>query len=84
MGATVSASAAREYMTYSVSVLRPNVEQAVELIAETVLSPVWEPWDLAEQRRIIDIERGELEKNAQGAFGKEILSLTILQDWSMR
>jgi len=74
--------------------------QALELIAETVLSPAYEvvyrkekmfyihctsrreyflticfacyqssfvqPWDVTEQRRIIDIEREDLEKNAQG------------------
>jgi len=42
MGGVVAAQAAREYMTYSVSVLRPNVEQGIELLAETVLAPTFE------------------------------------------
>jgi processing peptidase subunit alpha len=74
MGASVSAVAAREYMMYTANVLRPNVDQAMELLAETVLTPAFEPWDLGEQRRIIDIEREDLEKNAHGLVTEMIYS----------
>lgn len=65
MGGNVGAAAAREYMVFTSDVLRTNLEQAIELCAETVLAPKFVEWDIEEQRKVIRYELEEMEKNAQ-------------------
>jgi len=65
MGGYISAHCEREHMMYSANVLRPFTSSVLEIVAETVLRPKIEQWDLEETRKVIGFELQSLETNAQ-------------------
>ena len=50
IGANTLASASREQMVYTVDVVKTNVAEALELLADAVFNPKFQPWDVKAQR----------------------------------
>jgi processing peptidase subunit alpha len=74
MGAMVNACAAREHLVFSVDVLRDDLEQAIQLLAESLLEPTITAEELEHQKLIVNFGREELEQNPQMLVTEEIHS----------
>jgi processing peptidase subunit alpha len=61
LGANVVASASREQMVYSADVVRSNTAEAVEVLADSVLNPKFNRWEVEEQVAKL---KGDLKKFA--------------------
>lgn len=60
LGGMVQCISSREQIMFCVDVLRENVEQALEILADTVLAPRLSDEDIAQAREIISLQANEL------------------------
>jgi predicted Zn-dependent peptidase len=74
MGAVVNACAAREHLVFTMDVLRDDLEQALQLLAESLMDPVISAEELEHQKLIVNFGREELEQNPQMLVTEEIHS----------
>jgi len=65
LGVVASATASRENIVYQVDTLKESVPAALEMLAETALSPKFLPWEVTEQAQAISIELDEFGKTHQ-------------------
>jgi processing peptidase subunit alpha len=56
MGGNITSSSSRELMGYSAELIREHVPRMIELIADTVINPVFDENELNEQKAVIDQE----------------------------
>jgi len=65
MGGQMGAACAREVMIYQGECLRDHVNDAIEILADTIVNPAFAEWDLDEQRKVIGYELEDMEANPQ-------------------
>lgn len=70
LGGSTFASASREQMLYCVDILRPSVDQAMELLSETVLRPNLLDHEIEEMKQVMLFQHEEW--NSQGGIGSEV------------
>jgi len=66
MGAAVSCVASRENIFYQVDTLKESMPQAVSMLAETVCSPKFLPWEISDSGEVIANEVEEFGNNHMG------------------
>lgn len=59
------AAASREHILYSIDVLRDSIDQAMDLLSDSVLRPVITLDELEHQKLVVEYEREDLEQNPQ-------------------
>ena len=65
MGAQLSATASRESIVYQVDTLKSSVGEAVEMLAETTLSPKLLPWEMEQVSAAVKADVESLEHNPE-------------------
>ncbi|KAL1510788.1 hypothetical protein AB1Y20_007074 [Prymnesium parvum] len=65
IGATASATSARETIVYQMDTLKEHVPEALDMLAETILAPKFLPWELKEVAQAVSIELEEFSKLKQ-------------------
>ena len=70
LGGSTFASSSREQMLYCVDILRPSVDQAMELLSETVLRPNLLDHEIEEMKQVMLFQHEEW--NSQGGIGSEV------------
>jgi processing peptidase subunit alpha len=65
IGANVLASASREQMCYNIDVSKVAVPEALELLADAVLNPRFQSWEVAEQVKKMEADIANLADNPQ-------------------
>lgn len=70
LGGSTFASSSREQMLYCVDILRPNVDQAMELLAETVLHPNIHEMEIQEMKQVMQFQHEEW--HGEGGIGSEV------------
>jgi processing peptidase subunit alpha len=65
IGGNVGCASTRDYFVVTADVLRTHAGKALEMVAEAVLKPKFSPWNVEEQRKIVQMELEEMEENAQ-------------------
>ncbi|KAK9804007.1 hypothetical protein WJX73_000007 [Symbiochloris irregularis] len=65
IGGNVMASASREQMVYTVDVLKTNVAEALEVLADAVLNPKFHPWEVDEQKAKLEGDLKAMKNNPQ-------------------
>lgn len=65
MGGNVMASASREQIAYNIDVVKTNVPEALEVLADAVLNPRFTTWEVAEQMQKIEQDIKSLKENPQ-------------------
>jgi processing peptidase subunit alpha len=66
MGASLIAQAGREEIVYSAEILSENVPQLLEVMANTIQSPLFEEHEIAEQKGVCNQEIEDAQMNSQG------------------
>ena len=61
------ASASREQMVYTVDVVKTNVAEALELLADAVLNPKFQPWDVKAQKAKLEGDLKNIRDKPQTA-----------------
>lgn len=74
LGAVVSASSSRENITYSVEVLRNNADEALALVAESILKPQLVSWQLDELKAELAEELAAIQTQPQAVLTEALLS----------
>jgi len=72
LGAVPSCTAARESMLYQIDTLKESVPEAVDMLAETVLSPKLFPWEIDAQAATMKAEIADLQMNHQALLQEMI------------
>lgn len=70
LGGATYASSGREQLMYCVDILRPNVEEAMEILAETILRPRILPEEVEEMKQVMFYQYEE--RHQPGGMGSEI------------
>jgi processing peptidase subunit alpha len=65
IGGNVLASASREQMAYTIDTSKVTVPEALEVLADAVLNPKFQSWDVAEQLRKMEEDLKGLKDNPQ-------------------
>ena len=65
IGANVLASASREQMCYNIDVSKVAVPEALEIVADAVLNPKYQSWEVAEQVKKMEADIANLTDNPQ-------------------
>ena len=65
IGANVLASASREQMCYNIDVSKVAVPEALEIVADAVLNPKFQSWEVAEQVKKMEADIANLTDNPQ-------------------
>ncbi|XP_065826787.1 cytochrome b-c1 complex subunit 2, mitochondrial-like [Oscarella lobularis] len=56
LGGNLSASSTRDHFIYSAECLREYVEPVVDTLANVSLDPIFQPWEVADQTRLVQLE----------------------------
>lgn len=70
LGGSTFASSSREQMLYCVDILRPNVDQAMEILSETVLHPNIHEMEIDQMKQVMQFQHEEW--HGQGGIGSEV------------
>lgn len=70
LGGSTFASSSREQMLYCVDILRPSVNQGMEILSETVLHPNLYPEEVDHMKQVMLFQHEDW--NAQGGIGTEV------------
>lgn len=65
IGGNVLASASREQMAYNIDTSKATVPEALEVLADAVLNPKFQSWEVAEQVRKMEADVKNLRDNPQ-------------------
>lgn len=65
IGGNVLASASREQMAYNIDTSKATVPEALEVLADAVLNPKFQAWEVAEQVRKMEADVKNLQANPQ-------------------
>eukprot|EP00887_Chlorella_sp_A99_P006439 scaffold3.g6439.t1 len=65
IGANVLASASREQMAYNVDTSKVTIPEALELLADAVVNPKFQSWEVAEQVKKMEADVKNLRDNPQ-------------------
>lgn len=65
LGANVMASASREQMAYNIDTSKVSVPEALEVLADAVLNPKFQSWEVAEQVKKMEADLANLADNPQ-------------------
>lgn len=65
IGANVLASASREQMAYTIDTSKVTVPEALELLADAVVNPKFQSWEVAEQVKKMEADVKNLRDNPQ-------------------
>ncbi|PSC71302.1 mitochondrial-processing peptidase subunit alpha-like [Micractinium conductrix] len=65
IGGNVLASASREQMAYNIDTSKATVPEALEVLADAVLNPKFQSWEVAEQVRKMEADVKNLKDNPQ-------------------
>lgn len=65
LGGNVMASASREQIAYNIDIVKSNVPEALEILADAVLNPRFTPWEVAEQIVKMEHDIKGLKENPQ-------------------
>jgi predicted Zn-dependent peptidase len=65
MGANVLASASREQMAYNIDTSKVTIPEALELLADAVINPKFQGWEVAEQVKKMEQDIKGLKDNPQ-------------------
>jgi processing peptidase subunit alpha len=68
IGANVLASASREQMAYNIDTSKASVAEALEVLADAVLNPKFQSWEVAEQIKKMEKDLANLSDNPQTAL----------------
>jgi processing peptidase subunit alpha len=63
VGGNAGAESARDYIQYSADVMRADAELGVHMLAETIQLPKYAPWDIASQKKVIELEIKDLSQD---------------------
>ena len=72
LGGATFASGSREQMMYCVDVLRPNVETAMEIMADTILRPKIDDAEVVELKRVIEFQHLDMLPEVKLGEGLQI------------
>jgi len=77
LGGNIMSSSSREAMLFSADVVRFNVPKTVELLADGVISPVFDMNDLLEQRKMLENEIKEMDENRESTLSEILHSIAF-------
>lgn len=72
IGGTVTATSGREQLAYSIDVLRDNIENGLELLADSVMNPSLVESELDAIRNILSIELDMMDEDPHGVVHERI------------
>lgn len=80
MGGATFASSSREQMLYCIDILRPNAGAAVDILAETVLRPRIEDWEVEEVKQVVEFQSMDMVPEVSLGEGLQVAAYGKLGD----